>query len=284
MTRVVSDILRRPVFVQGGILGILLGLLYYPVFAELAAVWWNDPNYSHGFLIPFLSGYFIWERRERLQALAIMPNNFGAVVLVIGVMVFIMGSVGAGAFVLRFSLIVVIVGLILFLMGTEALKLLLFPIAFLILMIPLPVIIFVEITLPLQLLAAKIAAFSLQTLHIPVYREGNIIFLAHTTLEVVDACSGIRSLISLITLGTVIAYFAQQTAWKRIFLVLSTIPIAIAVNSLRVSGTGLLAHFFGAGMADGFYHTFSGLLLFALAFSLILGESVLLSRVSRKAR
>jgi eight transmembrane protein EpsH (proposed exosortase) len=149
-------------------------------------------------------------------------------------------------------------------------------------MIPLPYLIYDSIAFPLKLFAARCATFSLQFMEIPVLREGNVITLASTTLEVADACSGIRSLISLIALGVVFAYFTQSSAWKRIVLVVSTIPIAIFANALRVVITGILAHYCNPEMAQGFFHTFSGWLIFVLAFLLLFGLGFILDRIYRE--
>jgi exosortase len=265
-----------------GALGALCLALYYPVLQGLVRAWIDDPNYSHGFLIPLLSAYFVWERRRRLQALAREPSAWGVALLLTGLLAFGLGRVGAGAFLMRTSLIAVIFGLVLLLLGTRALRLYLLPIGFLALMIPLPTVFFVELTLPLQLLAAQLAAFLLQVLGIPVLREGNVISLSHTTLEVVEACSGIRSLVSLITLAIVFSYFTHRPLWRRCLLTVSAIPIAIVANASRIAGTGLLAQFLGRDAAEGFYHTFSGLLLFGIAFLLLLLEGLVLSRLSRK--
>ncbi len=271
-----------PPAVQAAVLGALCLALYYPVLEGLVRAWLDNPNYSHGFLIPLLSAYFVWERRGRFRAIAQEPSAWGLALLLTGLLAFSLGRVGAGSFLLRTSLIAVILGLILFLLGPRAFRLCLLPIGFLVLMIPLPTVFFVELTLPLQLLAARLAAFLLQALSIPVLREGNVIFLAHTTLEVVEACSGIRSLVSLLTLAIVFSYFTQRSLWKRCLLTVSAVPIAIAANAFRIAGTGLLAQFLGRDVAEGFYHTFSGLLLFGVAFLLLLGEGVALTRLSRR--
>ena len=285
LTRAVgSHEMWRGPFVQIYILGFLFVLTYSPVLQDLVGVWLENPNYSHGFMIPVISAYFVWERRGQLQNVAVMPSNWGAMVLTAGIVAFLMGTLGAGAFVLRASMILVIAGIVLFLVGAEALKLLLFPLTFLILMIPLPDVIFTDITFPLQLIAARTATFCLQALAIPVLREGNLIFLAYTTLEVAEACSGIRSLVSLLAIGIVFAYFTQQRTWKRVLLVLSAIPIAIVANAFRVSATGMIAHYFGPSLADGFYHSFSGLVVFTLAFFLLLAVGQILSRCLREER
>ena len=259
----------------------LLGALYYKIFYSMGFQWYNDPDYSHGFLVPFMSAYFVWERREKLLAMPVVPNVWGIGLLGFGLLMLVTGSVGAELYLQRTSLIVVLAGLVLLILGREFLRVLAFPIAFLFFMVPLPAIVMNAVAFPLQLFAAKTAAFCLFNFGIPVLREGNVIVLAGTTLEVAEACSGIRSLQALLALGTVYAYFTQTVMWKRWILVLLSIPIAIAANAFRVSGTGVLAHYFGIEAAEGFYHTFSGWLIFVVAFVLLLGCGSVLSKVKR---
>lgn len=264
------------------ILANLVAGLYQPAIVNLVRQWWSDDNYSHGFLIPLLSLYFVWERRERLGGLSVAPSLFGLVSLVAGVGLFLLGNVAAELFTMRASLLVILAGLILYLLGREHLRTLAFPILYLLFMIPLPAIVFNAIAFPLQLFAARTATASLQLLGIPVLREGNLITLANTTLEVAEACSGIRSLITLLALATTYAYFTQRGAWRRIVLVLSAIPIAIFTNAGRVAGTGILAHFFGDEVARSFFHTFSGWLVFAAAFLLLFAEGLLVTTLAER--
>lgn len=231
------------------------------------------------FLVPFLAGYFVWERRQKLLSTPTAPSLWGAVILGLGLLMLIFGSAGAELYLQRTSLLVVIAGLVLLLLGREFLWRLAFPIAFLLFMVPLPAIVRNSVAFPLQMFAAKTATFSLFSLGIPVLREGNVIVLASTTLEVAEACSGIRSLQALLTLGTVYAYFTQTARWKQVLLIILSIPIAIAANAFRVSGTGILAHYWGMAVAEGFYHTFSGLLIFIVAFVLLFGCGLVLSRL-----
>lgn len=258
--------------------------LYAFTLLPLVIDWWEDPNYSHGFLVPFLSAYFAWEKRGRLSSAATRPSAWGLVLLLGGLALFFLGNIGAELFLTRFSGIVVISGLVLYLSGWETLKILSFPIAFLIFMIPLPGLVLNAVTFPLQLFAAKVSTFCLQVIDIPVFRDGNIIHLPYTTLEVAEACSGIRSLVALTALAVVFAYLTQQSVWKRSMLVFSAVPIAIAANAFRVWGTGILAHLYGMEIAEGFYHTFAGWLVFVLAFGFLLAEGYALSLFHSKCR
>lgn len=260
-------------------ISLLVVILYFPVLKELVYDWYVDPNYTHGFLIPFISGYFVWEKREKLGKLTVKPFNWAILLLIFGIFILFIGHIGAELFTMRFSLIIVIAGLILFLLGKDFFKTLFFPISFLVFMVPLPYLVYDSIAFPLKLFAARCAALSLQLMGIPVLREGNIITLASTTLEVADACSGIRSLISLIALGMVYAYFSQTVTWKRVTVVLLTIPIAIFVNAFRLVVTGALAHYIDPELAHGFFHTFSGWIIFLLAFLLLLATGSILGRI-----
>lgn len=263
----------------GLVVAVLCGL-YAPTLSRLVAQWSRDEDYTHGFLILPLAAYFVWDRRERLKTIPVQPSILGVGLLGFGLAVFVLGTVGAELFLQRMSLIVVLAGLVLLILGSGFLKELAFPLAFLILMVPLPAIVMNAVAFPLQLFAAQAATFCLQGAGIPVLREGNVIVLAQTTLEVAEACSGIRSLQALLALGAVYGYFTQRVVWKRWALLLLSIPIAIAANAFRVSGTGFLAHFWGLEAAQGFYHTFAGWLVFVVAFVLLLGCGSLLARIS----
>ncbi len=258
---------------------LVLVALYAQVAPGLVRQWAAEEDYTHGFLILPLALYFVWERREALKALEQRPAVLGAVLLSLGLLMLVVGSVGAELFLQRFSVIVVIGGLTWLILGTRFLRELAFPIAFLVFMIPLPAIVMNAIAFPLQLFAAQTASFCMETAGIPVLREGNTIVLANTTLEVAEACSGIRSLQALLALGAVYGYFTQKVAWKRWALVLLSIPIAIAANAFRVAGTGFLAHYIGPEAAQGFYHSFAGWIVFVVAFVLLLAVGTLLARV-----
>src|SRR5215831_7713780 len=231
-------------------------LLYGPVLIRLVRDWAHDDNYSHGFFVIPLALYFVWERRARLESAAPRPSNAGLVLVFCGLALLVAGILGAEFFLTRISLIVVLAGSILFLFGSEHLRLLAFPLSFLVLMIPIPAIVFNQIAFPLQLFASRFGTAAMQACAVPVLREGNVIILANTTLEVAEACSGIRSLVSLLTLGIVYGYFADRRPLVRLAIALSTVPIAIVANGLRVAGTGVAAHYFGAAAAHGFFHTF----------------------------
>jgi len=263
------------------IVGLVI-FLYQEVLWGLGSDWNNDPDYSHGFLVPFLSVYFIWERWNVLIDEMPSPSIWGIGLLSLGLFSLVVGLIGAELYVQRMSLVVVLSGLVLLILGWKYLWLLSLPIGFLIFMIPLPAIVVNTIAFPLQLFAAQTASFCLFSLGIPVLREGNLIMLASTTLEVAEACSGLRSLLSLLALGTVYGYFSQDVMWKRWMLVILSVPIAIIANAARVSGTGILAHYFGPEAAEGFYHTFEGWLVFVVAFVLLFVCGLVLGKIGRQ--
>jgi eight transmembrane protein EpsH (proposed exosortase) len=255
-------------------------LCYWTVITKLLHDWAHDDNYSHGFLIVPLALYFVWERRARLAAASYRPNWFGLVVVVASLGMLIAGTLGAELFVSRVSIVFLIAGTVLFAAGFDALRVLAFPIAFLFLMVPPPAIIFNQIAFPLQLLASQFGEATLQALSIPVLREGNLITLANTTLEVAEACSGIRSLISLLTLGIVYGYFVDPRISIRTIIALSAVPIAIVANGLRVAGTGVAAHYYGVEAAEGFFHTFSGWIVFVVAFALMYLAATMIIKIA----
>lgn len=269
----------RTVLAVTAILAALVAL-YWQVFARLFDAWTNDGNYSHGWLIIPLAAYFAWERRGRLLAAPVRPSLFGLVVIVGSMGVLLAGLLGAELFLSRISIVGTVAGIVLFLYGWAHLRVLVFPLAFLLLMIPIPSIIFNQIAFPLQLLASQFGEFCMTTARIPVLREGNVLILATTTLEVAEACSGIRSLISLITLGLVFGYFSDSRVWVRTAIVASAIPVAIVANGMRVAGTGIAASWYGPKAAEGFFHDFSGWAVFAVAFVLMLAIHRLIVRLA----
>jgi exosortase len=264
---------------------ILAGVVwaYSSVLSSLVRQWANDDNDSHGFLIVPLAIYFAWERRHQLARAEVRPHVAGLAVIVISLLLFAAGSLAAELFLSRISLVGVVVGTILFVWGPSHVRQLAFPLALLPLMVPLPALVFNEIAFPLQLVASRVGEAAVAAAGIPVLREGNVLELPNTTLAVAEACSGIRSLISLITLAIVLAYFTEQRSAGRAAIVLSAVPIAILANASRVAGTGLTAHWFGAKVAEGFFHGFSGWLMFVIAFAGLVAAQRIISSVAPRA-
>jgi exosortase len=245
-------------------------VLYYPVLLKLGSDWWHDPNYSHEFFVPLMAAYLVWERRHSLARQPLQPSNWGLVLLLGGLVLLFLGVFGAELFLTRLSLLPLLAGAVLFLCGRNWLKRLMFPVLLLLLMIPLPEIILNQITFPLQLTASHLAAGCLNLTGVPVLLEGNLITLPHeVVLQVAEACSGIRSLMALVSLAVAYGYFFDKRSWMRAILVLSAVPIAVVTNSLRVAATGLLTYFVGQEMAEGFFHTFTGWMIFMLALGFV---------------
>ena len=247
------------------VLSVLVAVLYRSVLGELAFEWWDNPDYSHGLLLPFVIAFLIWNRREQLAAIAPAPRNLGLFVILGGVGLLFAGELGAEFFLTRVSLLVLVTGMILFFLGWGHLRLLGFPLGIFLLAIPLPAIIFYQITFPLQILASRLGSSFLEATQVPVLREGNLIILPNTTLEVVEACSGIRSLFTLATLTILYGYFLERRVSIRLLLVALSVPLALFCNGLRIMGTGLLTQYISPEAAEGFFHTFSGWFLFSAA-------------------
>jgi exosortase len=275
-----------PRFPEGFALGaavLATGLvaLYWSVARDMALQWWHDPNYSHGFVVPVFSAYLIWQKRNRLRALPVTGSSTGLPVVVAGLGVLILGVIGAENFLMRSSLILLLAGLVLFHVGRAMFRELIFPLGFLIFMIPLPSILFNAIAFPLQTFAAANATWILDALGVPVFRDGNVIQLSHITLGVVEACSGIRSLISLLAVAVVWAHLALPGGWVRLLFVAAAVPITIVANAGRIVLTGLIGQRLGIEYAQGFFHGFSGWIIFVVAFLCLFGIHGILVRLTR---
>jgi exosortase len=253
-------------------------VLYAPTLAYLFHDWWHNPDYSHGFFIPPIAAFFLWRKRGVLRGLPVRPANFGLLVVLGSQVIFLVGYLGAEPFLQRVSLLVLVAGVTLYLRGWRMLGEISFALLLLLLAIPLPAIIFNSVAMPLQLVASSLAERLLDLFRIPVFRDGNLLEIRNQTLNVTEACSGIRSLATLVTGGVIVGYFLPARWWLRPVFVLSSIPIAIGVNALRVAGTGVLAEAWGEKWAEGFLHLFSGWVVFVFASCLLLGERQLLQR------
>jgi exosortase len=261
--------------------GLVLAALltvYWSVIAGLIQAWSTDDNYSHGFFIVPLALYFAWERRRAIAAAPVRPSLVGAIVVAGSLFLLVAGLLGAELFLSRVSIIGAIAGTTLFLFGWPMLRILSFPLAFMLLMIPLPAIIFNKIAFPLQLLASNVGEYTISSMDIPILREGNVLILANATLEVAEACSGIRSLVSLFTLGLVFGYFVDRRPWVRAVIALSAIPVAILANGLRVASAGVAAHNYGTAGVEGLFHEFSGWVVFVIAFLMMFAIQRVLQR------
>jgi exosortase len=258
-----------------------LGWVYSQILYHMVLHWRHVPAYNHGFLVAPLAAWFAWERRADLRRATLQGSWLGLIPLALGTGSLAVGRLGVELMTMRAGFVLSLIGLVLLLLGRQAFRILAFPLLFLFLMVPLPESLLNVIAFPLQLVAAQAAVASLHWLGIPSLLEGNIIHLAHAELFVEQACSGIRSLMSLITLSVIFAHFFQRVAWERVVLVLSTVPIAVLVNALRVALTGILAHVFGEEAATGFIHDAEGVLTFGIALGLLLGVASALQLLTR---
>lgn len=273
---------RRMVWAFCGTFVLLMGI-YFPILRIMVEHWAAVEDYQHGFMIVPLAVYFALERRWDLEDARIEGSWLGVLPLTLGLVSLAIGRLGTELLTMRSGFIFTLIGLVLLVLGREVFKILAFPLFFLFLMVPLPQSVVNTIAFPLQLVAAKVAVGSLQLLGIPALVEGNIIHLAHAELFVHEACSGLRSLMALVTLGVIFAYFFKRgVIWVQLVLVASTIPIAIAVNSFRVALTGYLAHYFGEEFATGTIHDYQGIFTFGLAFFALLAEGRLIEAFLRR--
>jgi exosortase len=243
--------------------------LYHKAIAKLISDWSVDPNFSHGFLIPFVALYMVWFKQHEISEIPHESSKAGLFVIILGMLIHVAGNVGSELFLMRFSMIITLSGIIIYFYGLKMFWKVAVPVAYLIMMIPIPSILWNKIAFPLQLFSANISSQAISLLNIPVFREGNILHLANTSLEVVDACSGIRSLTSLLALTGAFAFLAPFSNFKKWILFFSAIPIAVAVNVIRLTITGAMAAWISPETAHGFLHDMSGLIIFGAALGLV---------------
>lgn len=246
----------------------LLLIAYGSVLWRLVEVWYNDGDMGHGFFVPVIAGYIAWQTRDRIRGVNPQPNWWGLAIMAFGALQLWIGTLGAELFLARTSFVITVIGAVLLLGGTAYLKAFGFPLFLLFFMVPIPAIIYNQITFPLQLFASRVAEGSISVLGIPVIREGNILELAQQKLNVVEACSGIRSLLTLTFLSLVYGYFTEKRGWVRVTLFLATIPIAIIQNAGRVTITGIAAQF-NPDLAEGWFHEAQGWVTFMVAFAIL---------------
>ena len=262
--------LRPQTLLLAAAMAVFVGLVYYKVLANLVGDWWNDPNFSHGFFVPAFSLFVLWQKRPELSKIEIRPSWWGMFFVAGALAMLILGALGAEFFLARTSFVILLAGLVIHFLGWRMFRAVLFPWAVLFLMIPIPAIIFNQVTFPLQLLASRLATVLLSLLGVPVLREGNVIQLPIMSLEVAEACSGIRSLVSLTTLAVIYGYFIETRTSRRIWMAVFAVPIAVAANAMRVMGTGLVAQYWDPAKAEGFFHEFSGWIIFLLSLGMLL--------------
>jgi exosortase len=256
----------------------LLILCYAPVLARLVKQWNEDEDMGHGFFVPVIAAYIAWQKRDELFAGTLRPNRLGLALVLLGAVQLYIGTLGAELFLSRTAILETLTGMVLFLGGFYALKVLAFPLFLLVFMVPIPGVIYNQITFPLQLFASQVAAAALELIGIPVLRDGNVLELASQKLSVVEACSGIRSLLSLSFLSLVYAWFFDSRPWMRAALLFATVPIAILANAGRVTVTGIMSEW-NPELAHGTAHTASGWVIFMIALVMLIVTHQLISRV-----
>jgi len=245
-------------------------VLYYPIVIGLMQDWSTNDNYSHGFFIPLISGYMVYSMRDELNKLPVSGVTWGILLLILGLGQLYIAKIGSEFFLQRTSLIPVFLGLCLFLFGIPITRKLLLPIFYLLFMIPLPAIIWNKIAFPMQLFSSAITEKIVQMIGIPIFREGNVLHLAQTTLEVIDACSGLRSLSTMFALAAALAWYTSFNRWKQWALFLLAGPVAIFANTIRLTATAALASVYGEKVAQGFLHEFSGIFTFIFGLTLLI--------------
>jgi exosortase len=260
--------------------GLLLVAGYIPVLRHLIRQCYYDADMGHAFFVPVISGFIVWQKREELMALKTQPNWWGLLLVVWGGIQLIIATLGTELFTSRVALVITLIGIVWTLCGTPIVKKLAFPLMLLFFMIPIPAVIYNSLTFKLQLLASHLAEDALTLLSVPVAREGNVLELPNQKLQVVEACSGIRSLLSLTFLSLVYGYFFEKKTWIRWVLFLSTIPIAIVANGSRVTITGLMTRI-KAELAEGFFHEAQGWVIFMVGLGLLILWHQLINRTTR---
>ena len=255
-------------------------ICYAPLLGGLARQWTTDQDMSHGFFVLPVVAWLVWRRRAELGALTPVPNWWGFAIAMGGAAQMLLGTLAAQLFIARTAFLASLIGTVLFLGGARAIRILAFPLLLLLFLFPIPAIVYARVTLPLQIFASASAETVLNCIGIPVLRDGNILELPHDRLSVVEACSGIRSLLSLSFLALIYAYFFDKKVWMRWVLLAATIPIAIAANAARVTLTGVLSEY-SAGLAHGAFHLFEGWVLFVVALGLLIAVHQLCLNVRR---
>jgi exosortase len=248
--------------------GLLIAVCNAPALYSLASIWATDADMGNGFFVPLIAAFIAWRRRDELLAIEPKPDLWGLVVVLVGGAQLVAGTLGVELFLTHTAVIITLIGAIWLLRGTETLKMLAFPLFLLFFMVPIPTIVYNKITLPLQFIASGMAASALEMLGIPVLRDGNILELPHQTLSVVEACSGIRSLLALTFLSLVYGYFFEKRIWLRVVLFAATIPIAIVANGSRVAFTGIMTQI-KPELAEGFFHESTGWVIFIVALIIL---------------
>ena len=260
---------------------IFIGVLFnfWEVWKGLYVQWMNNDDFSYGLLLPLIAFYLVWEKRKDLVTISPKHDLRGIMLMIVSIGLYIIGELGAELYVKRFGIIMLCISSVWWLYGLELLRRLLFPLMLLFLMLPLPGMIYRNVTFTLQILSSTISAEMLNALGYLTYREGNIIDMGFGQFQVVEACNGLRFIMPMLTVGFIFAFIKPKIWWKRLVLIGITIPLAMLTNVSRIMGTGILAKHFGAGIAKGFFHDFSGWVVFMITFSIFYLVAYILKRL-----
>ena len=267
-----------------GFVGALLTFTFFEAFSELTRIWNLKEEYSYGYIIPLISLFLIWQRKDRLERVAFTGSWMGVAIVALGVGVFVIGNLATLFLVIQYSFLIVLAGLVLAFLGGPAFRLLAIPLLLLAFMIPLPEFFLQEISARLQLVSSEIGVAVIRLFGISVFLEGNVIDLGSYKLQVVEACNGLRYLFPLMTLAFIAAYFYQAELWKRAVLFLSSIPITILMNSFRIGMIGVLVEYWGPLMAEGFLHDFEGWVVFMACTAVLIVEIWILNKIGGQKR
>jgi exosortase len=282
-----------------------ISFLFADVLVKLGVDWWTDENYSHGLLVPFVIGFIVWSEFERLEKAIEKPRFWlGLTIILLALVLLLAGTLGAELFLQRIAFVVILAGVVVYFFGAKILQLLVVPFVLLLLAIPIPQIIFNKIAFPLQVYASQIAVWGIRLFGVPTIRKGNVFEILPQgatqtiALEVVEACSGIRSLMTLVTLALILAFFTREKDhdandgwkiclksfdfWRAVILMLSAVPIAVLTNAARVTATGTATYFYGKKALDDFWHDLSGWLVYLVALALLIAVNFILIFLHKK--
>ncbi len=258
----------------------LLAACYAPVLLALLRQWNNDPDMGHGFFVPVIAAAIAWHKRDQIAGLVPRPNWWGLGIMAWAAFQLYIATLGAELFLARTSLIISIIGAVILLGGTAYARVFAFPLFLLFFMVPIPGVLYNQLTFPLQQIASSFAETLISWTQIPVIREGNILNLPGQSLNVVEACSGIRSLLTLTFFSLVYGYVFEKRGWARAVLFFSTIPITVVANAGRVALTGVVSQF-NPDLAEGWFHEAQGMVIFVIALAILIGFHQLIIRTTR---
>lgn len=264
------------------LLGALVGLTaLFHESVSLMVLWWGKDEYSHGYMIPLIVAFLIWQRKDVLEQMQFTGSWGGIALLLVGILLYFAGNLNSPYILIQYGYLLALAGLLLAFMGRKAFRVVWVPLLILAFMVPLPNIIYRNLSAALQLVSSEIGVAVIRLFDISVYLEGNVIDLGSYKLQVVEACSGLRYLFPLMTLGFIASYFFHGAFWKRAVIFLSSIPITVLMNSFRIGAIGIMVEFWGQSMAEGFLHDFEGWVVFMACTGLLVLEMWLLARIGK---